>query len=74
MSLDTDRPITAQAVVDFMGRREPARPVTDVQVDATELSIFDMLFDHKEVWDDISDGGETSACGVPTRAAFAHVS
>jgi hypothetical protein len=74
MLLDTDQPITAQAVVDWMGRREPARPVTEVQVDSIELSIFDMLFYHKEVWDGIGDGGETAACGVPARVAPAHVS
>ncbi len=42
--LDGEQPITAQAVVDWMGRREPARPATEVQVDATELSSFDQLF------------------------------
>jgi hypothetical protein len=63
--LDTDQPITAQAVVDWMGRREPARPVTDVKVDTTDLSSFDMLFDHKEVWSGFGDGGESPADRVP---------
>jgi hypothetical protein len=71
--LDEERPITAQAVVDRMGHREPARPVTEVRIDATELSIFDMLFHHKEVWDDFGDGGESPADRVPAGAAFAHV-
>jgi hypothetical protein len=74
MLLDTDQSITAQAVVDFMGRREPVRPITEVQVDSLELSIFDMLFDHKEVWDGVGDGGEAAARGMPARAALAHVS
>ena len=72
--LDEERPITAQAVVDRMGHREPARPVTEVRIDATELSIFDMLFHHKEVWDDFGDGGENPADRVPAGASFAHVS
>ena len=72
--LDEERPITAQAVVDRMGHREPARPVTEVRIDATELSIFDMLFQHKEVWDDFGDGGESPADRVPAGASFAHVS
>jgi hypothetical protein len=72
--LDTDQPITAQAVVDWMGRREPARPVTEVQIDTTDLSSFDMLFYHKEVWSGVGDGGETTAGGVPAGASLAHVS
>jgi hypothetical protein len=72
--LDMDQPITAQAVVDWMGRCEPARPVTDVQIDATDLSSFDMLFDHKEVWSGFGDGGESPADRVPAGAAPTHVS
>jgi hypothetical protein len=72
--LDEDQRITAQAVVDWMGRREPARPITEVQVDATELSSFDMLLHHKEVWDGFGDGGEPAAGGVPAGAALAYVS
>ncbi len=72
--LDGEQPITAQAVVDWMGRREPARPATEVQVDATELSSFDQLFCHKEVWDDFGDGSESAADGVPAGASFADVS
>ena len=72
--LDTDQPITAQAVVDWMGRREPARPVTEVQVDATDLLSFDMLFNYKEVWSGFGDGGESPADRVPAGAALAHVS
>jgi hypothetical protein len=63
--LDTDQQITAQAVVDWMGRREPARPATEVHVDATDLSSFDMLFDHKEVWSGCGDGGESPTDRVP---------
>jgi hypothetical protein len=72
--LGEDQPITAQAVVDWMGRREPARPVTEVQVDPTELSSFDVLFNHKEVWDGFGDGGERPADRVPAGASLTDVS
>jgi hypothetical protein len=71
---DAEQPITAQAVVDWIARREPARSATEVQVEAAELSSFDLLFCHKEVWDGLGDGGESAAAGVPARAAFADVS
>lgn len=71
--LDGDQPIMAQAVVDWIGRREPARAATEVQVEATELSSFDLLFCHKEVWDGFGDGGEGAADGVPAGASFADV-
>jgi hypothetical protein len=72
--LEEDQPITAQAVVDWMGRREPARPVTEVQVEPTELSSFDALFNHKEVWDGFGDGGESPADRVPAGASLTDVS
>jgi hypothetical protein len=71
---DAEQPITAQAVVDWIARREPARSATEVQVEAAELSSFDLLFCHKQVWDGLGDGGESAAAGVPARAAFADVS
>ena len=72
--LAEDQTITAQVVVDWIGRREPARPATEVHVEATELSCFDMLFCHKEVWSGFSDGSENAADGVPAGASFADVS
>jgi hypothetical protein len=63
-----------QAVRDWIEYREMARPVTNVFVEATELSSFDVLFDHKEVWDEFADGGEPAACGVPKGAPLSHVS
>jgi len=71
--LEEDQPITAQAVVDWIGRREPARPATEVHVEATQLSSFDLLFCHKEVWSGCGDGGEAEAGGMPSGAPFAHV-
>ena len=72
--LEEDQTITAQAVVDWIGRCEPARPATEVHVEATDLSGFDLLFSHKEVWSGFGDGGEAEADGVPSGASFAHVS
>jgi hypothetical protein len=72
--LDADQPLTAQGVEDWLERREPARLALEVQVDTIELSSFDVLFRHKEVWDGCGDGGEAAAGGVPSGTPFAHVS
>jgi hypothetical protein len=71
---EEDQPISFQAVREWVGRRETARPVTEVQVDVTELSSFDVLFQHREVWDGVDVGDETAAEGVPSRAPSAYVS
>lgn len=72
--LQEDQPITFEAVRDFVARRESVRPVTEVQIELTDLVSFDMLFQHKEVWDGVGVGTETAAAGVPARAPSAHVS
>jgi hypothetical protein len=72
--LEEGQAITAKEVRERIGRRETTRPVTDVRVEATDLSSFDVLFYHKEVWDGFADGGETTARGVPAGAPPAHVS
>ena len=72
--LEEERGISAQAVKEWIGCREAARPVTEVSVEATDLSSFDMLFKHKEVWDGFADGSEAAARGMPARASLAHVS
>jgi Integrase core domain len=69
-----EKTITAQAVKEWIGSREAVRPVTEVHVEAVELSQFDVLFQHKEVWDGFGDRGEAAADGVPSGAAFADVS
>lgn len=74
MLLAEERPLTFEAVKELIGRRDAVRPVTVVEVEAAELSSFDVLFRHKEVWDGIGDGGETAVGGVPTGAALAGVS
>jgi hypothetical protein len=72
--LEEGQVITAKEVRERIGRGEPTRPVTDVRVEATDLSSFDVLFCHKEVWDGFADGSETKARGVPAGAPPAHVS
>jgi hypothetical protein len=72
--LEEEQAITVQAVKDWIGRRETARPVTEVLVEATDLSWFDMLFEHREVWDGCADGSEATAGGMPAGASPAHVS
>jgi hypothetical protein len=72
--LEEEQAITAQAVREWIGCRATARPVTEVQVEATDLLNFDVLFYHKEVWDGFRDGGEATARGVPAGASLAHVS
>jgi hypothetical protein len=74
MLLEEDLPITFQAVSEWVGRRETARPVTDVQVELTNLSSFDVLFQDREVWHGVGIGDETTADGMPSRAPSAYVS
>jgi hypothetical protein len=70
--IDGDLPITFEAVRDWVGRRETARPVTEVEVELPNLSSFDVLFQHKEVWDGVGVG-EATAGGVSWGAPSAHV-
>ena len=73
--LDDEQPITAQAVREWIGRRETARPVTEVRGEMQRICRVSIsLFYHKEVWDGFGDGGEAAADGVPAGAALAHVS
>ncbi len=72
--LEEEQTITAQGVSEWIGRHVSPRPVTDVRVEATDLLSFDVLFDHKEVWNGVADGGEAAAPGVPAGASSAHVS
>ena len=71
--LEEEQAITVQAVKEWVERRETARPITEVLVEATDLSCFDGLFSYNEVWDGFGDGGETEARGLPARASLAHV-
>jgi hypothetical protein len=72
--LEEEQTITAQGVSEWVGRHATPRPVTDVRVEATDLSSFDDLFDHKEAWNGIVDRGEAATRGMPAGASSAHVS
>lgn len=67
-----DQPISFAAVKARVERREAARPATEIQVELTNLSSFDVLFRYKEVWDGV--GCEGAADGESSRAPSAHVS
>jgi hypothetical protein len=71
--LEEEQAITVQAVKERVERRETVRPITEVLVEATDLSCFDGLFSYKEVWDGFGDRGEAKARGLPERASLAHV-
>ena len=70
--LDNDQPITARTVREWVEARETAKPVTEVEVEMFDLSSFDVLFCHKEVWDGFGNAGEPAADGVPAGAPLAH--
>ena len=72
--LEEGQAITAQGVRERIGCSETPCRVTEVRVEATDLSSFDMLFNHKEVWDGFADGSEAAARGVPAGTSPAHVS
>jgi hypothetical protein len=71
---EEDEPITFLAVREWVGRRESARPVTEVHIELPNLSSFDVLLSHKEVWHGVGVGDETAAGGVASRAPSTHVS
>jgi hypothetical protein len=72
--LEEEQAISVQAVRDWIRCRETARPATEVLVEDTDLLWFDMLFEHKEVWDGFADGSEAATDGMPAGASLAHVS
>ena len=72
--LEEGHAITAQGVRDWIGCHETVQPVKEVYVEVADLMSFDVLFDHKEVWDGFGDGSEATARGVPERTALGYVS
>jgi hypothetical protein len=72
--LEEEQAVSSQAVKEWIDCRETARPVTDVAVETTDLFSFDVLLNHKEVWDGFADGSEAAAGGMPAGASLAHVS
>ena len=74
MLLAEERTLTFEAVNDWVVRRDAVRPITEVEVEAAELSSFDTLFEHKEAWDEFGDGDEAAVGGVHAGTALADVS
>jgi len=73
-----DRPITPEAVEEFVRREEEVPAVTEVAVETADLESFDDLFTNKEVWDGFAQGREDGGCegaadGLLEGAASAHV-
>jgi hypothetical protein len=56
--LSSDRPVTRAAVEELVRQAEEVPAVTDVIVEEVDLSSFDDLFTHKEVWDEFQGGRE----------------
>jgi hypothetical protein len=72
--LASDRPVTKAAVEELLRRAEEVPAVTDVIVEEVDLSSFDDLLTHKEVWDGFQGGCEREVTGLLAGAAFADVS
>jgi len=70
--LDNDQPITARAVRELIEALETVKPITEVEVEMFDLSSFDVLFCHKEVWDGFGSASKAAAVGVSAGAPFAH--
>ena len=72
--LGSDRPVSRAAVEELVHRAEEVPAVTDVTVEAVDLSSFDCLLTHKEVWDEFQGGREGEVDGSLAGAALADVS
>jgi hypothetical protein len=72
--LASDRAVSLAAVEALVHRTEEVPAVTDVTVEEVDLSSFDDLFLHKEVWDEFQGGREGEVDGLLAGAALADVS
>ena len=71
--LDGDQPLTKAAVETLVQRAEEVPAVTEVTVEEVDLSDFDGLFSHKEVWHGCEGGCDGEADGLPAGTALADV-
>ena len=69
--LANDQPITQAAVESLVQRAEAVLPVTEVTVEEVNLSSFDELFLHKEVWDGCEGGCDGEVDGLLAGVALA---
>ena len=72
--LASDQPVTQAAVETMVQRADAVVAVTDVTVEEVDLSSFDDLYLHKEVWDGCEGGCDGEADNVPAGAALADAS
>ncbi len=72
--LASDQPITQAAVETMVQRADAVAAVTDVIVEQVDLSSFDDLYLHKEVWDGCEGGCDGEADGVLAGVALADAS
>ena len=72
--LASDQPVTQAAVETMVQRADAVVAVTDVTVEEVDLSSFDDLYLHKEVWDGCEGGCDGEADSVPAGAALADAS
>jgi hypothetical protein len=68
--LANDQPITQAAVEALVQRAEAVPAVTEVTVEEVDLSSFDDLFLHKEVWDGCEGGCDGEVDGILAGAAL----
>jgi len=72
--LSSDRGVSRSAVEELLQRAELIPAVTDVTVEDVDLSDFDELFLHKEVWDGFQGRCEGAVAGLLAGTALADVS
>jgi hypothetical protein len=71
--LDEGRSLTLQTVRELVVRPAEIPAVTEVNVEPADLSVFDELFNHQEVWHDDNHGCQDDANDVFAGAAVACV-
>ena len=69
-----DQPVSRAAVEELIHRADEVPPVTEVIVGEVDLSDFDDLFSHKEVWNECEGGREGEVDGLLAGTALADVS
>jgi hypothetical protein len=72
--LASDQAVTRAAVEELIQRAEEVPAITAVTVEEVDLSGFDDLFLHKEVWDEFQGGCEGEVGGLFAGTALADIS
>jgi hypothetical protein len=72
--LEAGRSLTFETVRELVVRPADRAAVTEVNVEPADLTVFDELFNHQEVWDDDEQGCQDDADELLAGAAAAGVS